>query len=347
MMMICISGLAQQPLTWTTQSVVLESDFSSWGRMAQLTDGSWLAAYMITTTPNRIRVKRSFDRMRTWQWIAEIGEDGRDLDNPSLALRPDGTVLLAIRSVIVGQSYRIETYQSGDSGNSFQYQSQVDWDEHLAGVYEPYLYILPDGSIACFYTNEKHQVETPSYSQILSERISRDGGSTWGPEIWAVAQPGSARPGEANIVELPGGVFALFFELCGSQNCPGHVSYSSDGVTWPAIGPVLPDTFQDVQAVGLGNGLVVATSNNLDIVISGDYTNSWGDTRERPFVKGTWPALYQTAPNEIALEMTGAGDGGAAGQYIRFGTVNPSAFEPATVVTSCRNSTFTRPQNCH
>jgi hypothetical protein len=338
---------AQQPVTWSVQSVVLESGPSSWTRMVELPDGSWLAAYMYATTPNRIRVKRSFDHMRTWQFVSEVTEDGRDLDNPTFCVRPDGTVLLAMRSVIVGQSYIINAYQSADNGNSFQFLSQVDWDEHLAGIYEPYLYVLPDGSIACFYTNEKHRFETPSYSQILSERISHDNGKTWGPEIWAISQPGAARPGEANIVALPGGVLALFYEMCGSENCLGHISYSTDGVNWPGIGPVLPSTFQDVQAVGLKNGLIFATSNLKDIILSTDFTNSWIDTRQHPFVYGVWPGLYQTGPDEIAMVLTGAGDFGREGQYIRFGTINEAALQPATTVIPCRKPTPGRPQNCY
>lgn len=343
----CLAGLrAQSPITWTQSAVVLESDFSSWARMVQLKDGSWLAGYEVSTTPNRIRIKRSFDRMRTWQIVSEIVEDGRDLDNPTFCLRPDGTVIIAIRSVIVGQSYWIETYTSADNGNSFQYQSRPDWDEHIAGVYEPFLYVLPDGSIACFYTSEKHRYETPSYSQVLSERVSHDGGLTWGAEIWAISQPGEARPGEANIVPLAGGVLALFYEMCGSENCLGHVSYSTDGVTWPGIGPVLPNTFQDVQAVGLDSGLIVATSNFHDIILSVDYSNSWIDTRIHPFIYGSWPGLYQTGPNEIAFVLTGAGDQGQAGEYIRFGTIDPAALGASTASDPCRNPTRGRPQNC-
>jgi hypothetical protein len=302
---------------------------------------------MYVTTPNRIRIKRSFDRMRTWQLVSEVIEEGRDLDNPTFCLRPDGIVVLAMRSVIVGQSYIINAYESPDDGNSFRFLSQVDWDEHLAGIYEPYLYVLPDGSITCFYTNEKHRLETPSYSQVLSERVSRDGGQTWGPEIRAVAQPGAARPGEANIVALPGGVLALFYEMCGSENCLGHISYSTDGVTWPGIGPVLPSTFQDVQAVGLQNGLIFATSNLKDVIMSTDFTNSWIDTRQHPFVYGTWPGLYQTGPNEIAMVLTSAGDLGEQGQYIRFGTNTVSALQAVTTVNPCRKPTPGRPQNCY
>lgn len=340
------AAFAQPPVTWTTQAVVLESDASSWTRMVQLKDGSWLAAYTIITTPTRIRIKRSTDSMRTWQFVTEIGEAGRDLDNPTLCLRTDGTVLLAIRSVITGQSYHIETYQSADA-SSFQYQSQVDFDHLNGGVYEPYLYVLPDGRILCFYTSEIHQHETPSYSQILAEKVSSDGGFTWGPEIFAIAQPGAARPGEANIVPLPGGVLALFYEICGTESCVGHVSFSVDGTTWPGIGPALDHTFQDVQAVGLPNGLIFATSNLKDIIMSPDYANSWIDTRFHPFTYGTWPALYQTGPNEIAMVMSSAGDHGEAGEYIRFGTVNAAAAQTVAPVNPCKGPTRTRPQNCN
>ena len=339
--------VAQKPVTWTTQPVVMETDFSSWTRMVHLADGSWLAVYMVTTTPNQIRVKRSFDSMRTWQFMTQIAEDGRDLDNPTLTQRSDGTVLLAMRSVITGQSYWIETYSSADSGNSFQYQSQVDWDHHAGGVYEPYLYNLPNGSLLCFYTSETHQYETPSYSQTLSEKVSTDGGITWGDEILAIAQPGAARPGEANIVALPGDVLALFYEMCGTENCLGHVSYSTDGVTWPGIGPIVPDTFQDIQAVGMTNGLIFATSNLRDVVMSPDYTNTWIDTREYPFTWGTWPGIYQTAPNEIAIVMTSAGNQGLQGEYILFGTVNASALQTVPSTNTCRNPTLTRPQSCY
>jgi hypothetical protein len=349
LLLICtpLTLLAGQPVTWTTQPVIIDTDPSSWTRMVQLGDGSWLAAYTIITSPTEIRVKRSFDKMRTWQFVTVIAEDERDLDNPTLCVRADGTVLLAMRSVINGHSYYIETYQSIDSGNSFQYQSQVDWDHMVGGVYEPYLYVMPNGQILCFYTSETHQLQTPSYSQTLSEKVSSDGGNTWGPEILAIAQPGAARPGEANIVPLTGTVLALFYEMCGTENCIGHVSYSTDGVTWPGIGPALPDTFQDVQAVGLSNGLIFATSNLIDVIMSPDYGNTWIDTRERPFVYGTWPGLYQTGPDEIAMVMTSAGPDGAQGEYIQFGTVNVSALQTVAPANTCKNPTTTRPQNCY
>jgi len=315
--------------------------------MVQLKDGSWLAAYMLATTPNRIRIQRSFDRMRTWSFVSDIIEPGRDLDNPSLCLLSDGTLVIAIRSVIEGQSYWIETYRSVDQGRTFEYQSQLDWDHQVGGVFEPYLHVLPDGRLACFYTSEIHVKETPSYNQVLAEKVSSDGGYTWGPEIFAIAQPGLARPGEANIVSLPGGTLAMFFEMCGTENCLGHVSYSNDGINWSGIGPVIPSTIQNVQVVQMSSGLLVAISNLKYVVVSTDYTNSWLDTRQFPSYWGSWPGIYETGPNEFAVVLTGAGEGGRAGQYIWFGSLDVSNLQSLDSPTVCRGPTPTRPQICY
>jgi hypothetical protein len=109
----------------------------------------------------------------------------------------------------------------------------------------------------------------------------------------------------------------------------------------------VPYTFQDLQAVGVVNGLIFATSNLKDIVMSPDYTNSWIDTRTYPFTWGTWPALYQSGPDEIAMVMTSAGNQGLQGEYIQFGTINASALETVPAASTCRNPTQRRPQICY
>jgi hypothetical protein len=60
---------------------------------------------MVAPSPSALRVKRSFDSMRTWVWMSEVRESGRDLDNANLYQRPDGVILLAMRSVVNGRSY--------------------------------------------------------------------------------------------------------------------------------------------------------------------------------------------------------------------------------------------------
>lgn len=321
-----LTTLTAQVIVWSPAPVALETEGSSWTRMVQLHESSWLAAYMVGPTPTRLRVQRSFDRMRSWQAIAEVQEPGRNLDNANLLQLPGGIVLLAMRSVIDRKSYRIQIYRSVDEGNSFQFLSTVDASENAGGsqtrgVYEPFLWVLPNGAIACFYANEKHSVEKPAYSQVISERISTDGGQTWGSEIRAVAEPGASRPGEPNLIRTDGGGVALFYEVCGTENCVGHTSSSPDGISWTgAIGPPIPGTWQDAQAVAAGD-VILATSNAHAVLVSSGDLAVWRDTGFQPFTSGTWPALYSTASDEIALVMSGAGANGGPGQYIRFGHI--------------------------
>ena len=344
---IPISAFAADPLiTWTTQPVMLETAVSTWARMVQLPDGSWLAAYTIFDNPTVIRLKRSYDAMRTWTFVSEVAENGRNLDNANLCLGPNGTVLLALLSDIPGSFY-IEVYQSSDSGSSFQYLSQVDWDHGgLGGLYEPFLYFQPDGSLLCFYSNEIHQNETPAYNQTLSEKVSIDGGQTWGPEILAVAEPGGARAGEGNIVRISGTVLGLFYELCGTENCLGHVIYSSDGVTWSGIGPALPTPSKHVVAVEMTNGLIVVSSNLTRVIVSDDVGNTWTRLPEWPLLIRPVAGLYQTGPNEIAMVINNGGPDEAQGEYIKFGTVDTSALLGLNPVSTCGPSSLGRPQNC-
>lgn len=303
--------------------------------MVYLRDGSWLAAYTIGPSPTTgLRVKRSFDDMRTWTWISEVWEGGRNLDNALLYQRPDGVVLLAMRSVITGSSYRINVYQSGDSGNSWQFLSTVDSNEggKPGGLWEPFLLALPDGRVACLYANETHSTDQPAYSQIISERISDDGGLTWGGEIVAVAEPGTPRPGEPNVVRTNNG-FLLFYEVCGSELCVGHTSLSPDGVSWPgSIGPSIPSTFQAPEGLATDTGLVLAVSNEKELLMGDSEGDSWLDTGTRPFLYGSWPALYQISPSEIAMVISGGGDNGEAGEYVRFGQIESTTLMPRSRV---------------
>jgi hypothetical protein len=138
----------------------------------------------------------------------------------------------------------------------------------------------------------------------------------------------------------------MFYEVCGDEDCRGHVSYSPDGVTWSGeIGPLIPETYQAVVAVGMSNGLILVTSNLKDMIVSTDYTNSWHDPQVYPFSFGGWPALYQTGPYEFAVVVSNGGPNGEQGEYIRFGTVDPSAFQfPSAPL--CKGPTNKRQQNC-
>jgi hypothetical protein len=105
---------------------------------------------------------------------------------------PDGTILMTMRNRQIPNEdtpwFGLPIMKSIDGGYTWSYASQLDTNPHghiARGLWEAFLYVLPDGRVAGFYANETHADDNPSYSQIISERISSDRGQTWGSEIFA------------------------------------------------------------------------------------------------------------------------------------------------------------------
>lgn len=299
---------AKDLIVWGETSALETQQRASWARLARLKTGDWLAAYAVfgDSTDSRIRVKRSSDNMRSWTFLTEFGESGRQLDNANLVQLSNGDVLLAVRSLVDKKSYRVQIYKSVDNGRDFKFLSVIDANETAngadnVGVWEPFLLELSPNKVAAFYANEKHSKAVPAFSQIISEKISIDGGATWGAEIRAVAEKGKSRPGEPNVVKLPNGNYVLFYEVCGSENCVGHLSVSKNGIDWSGkIGASVPDVFQNPQGIALDDKTFVVTSNNAKVIFSRDAGKSWRENSQA-FDFSSWGAFYQTKPNEIAL----------------------------------------------
>lgn len=55
--------------------------------------------------------------------------------------------------------------------------------------------------------------------------------------------------------------------------------------------------------------------------IGGGQGAGWTDTGKHPFAYGVWAALYPLSANEFAMVITGGGDNGQAGEYVRFGRI--------------------------
>lgn len=289
---------------------------SQYGRLLRLPDGSWLAANQASLTnayahdPDgglRIRVHRSHDRGRTWPVLGTISDPGRDLDNPQMILLPGGAILLACRSVIWGESYRLPVFRSVDGGRSWHRFSVIDdvRGELHHGLYEPHLAFLPDRRLAVMYANESHA----GYSQVLSQRVSADGGRTWGPETWPAAQEGggAARPGMPVWTRMRNGHYILVYEVCGiDARCYIHYKTSPDGTTWSAghEGTRIPADQQQWSGpfvTSLTDGRLVLTSNSHHVSISEDFGATWRSTPTTPWTTGLWPSIYQTGPHEIAV----------------------------------------------
>lgn len=300
-------------------TVVVEPAISAWGRM--LPDAH-IFTYTLHPTNGAptVQVARSDDGWRTYQAMASIpSPPGFIQEQSHLARLADGTLLMAVRKRKEDLTwFGLPVFRSTDDGRSWEEISSIDTNPHAGGqfdrgLWEPYLLVLPDGRVTAFYASEMHASDPPWYSQTISQRISDDGGVTWGQEILAAARAGTARPGMPGVARLTDGRFILVFEACSVDNCNVHVKTSEDGVTWSDdLGIALPEQRSGPFVAALSTGQVLVTSAcSNQISISSDGGQSWrlNDTPAwavecaagDPQPAWTWPAIYETGEREIVV----------------------------------------------
>ncbi|MFD1905848.1 sialidase family protein [Paenibacillus rhizoplanae] len=205
---------ANGPVVWGTSSTITDINTftdagpdargirpgtfgAEYARMIKLANGDWLAVTAIYDNNGytkvswggtRLQVFRSTDNCRTWSLMSTLWEDGRDLDNGQFVQLTNGDILLAMRSVRWQESYKLRVYKSVNGGANWSFLSTIDENNGAPGalgnpdkgVYEPHMQLLNDGSVAVMYASEKHVTENPSYSQIISQKISTNGGPAGG-----------------------------------------------------------------------------------------------------------------------------------------------------------------------
>lgn len=311
--------------------------------MIPLGGADWLCVDNLYPKPNAIwQVEISHDNARTWTPITTVAEPGRNLDNGEIIQLPNKTLLLTGRSVVMSQtpgaaeSYHLPVYQSVDGGRTWTFLSQVAANEVTytpgapsQGLWEPHFFFTEAGVLACAYADETRSAQSPAYSQIVSEKVSRDGGRTWGAALVLAAQIGGGgqRPGMPVVTQMKNGQFAAVYEVVGIGDANVYFKTSRDGVTWPpGIGTPIPCQHAGPWIMALRSGRLVVSSCENQISYSDDYGATWLLATPPPNALGhvfTWPALYQTGPNEIAL-MTSY-----RGVQIRRGTMSPKTLWPA------------------
>jgi hypothetical protein len=293
---------------------------SQYARLLQCRDGAWLAGYTVSRNNGyrkdpegglQIEVAYSTNKGKTWKGISLITDPGRDVDNAQLIECPDGSILLACRSVRWQESYRLTVYKSTDKGKHWKLLSTIDANEGKPGelgkpdkgIYEPHFLLLDDGRLSVMYANEKHVTEQPAYSQVISQKISADMGSTWGKEIWVAfdsASPAS-RPGMPVWTKMKDGRFIVVYEICGPQKCNVYYKISADGIDWPkGLGTAIPAQLGGPYILSLADGTLVVSSNSAAVSISNDYGNSWKQV-SRAWERNLWVSIYELAPGKIGL----------------------------------------------
>lgn len=143
---------------------------------------------------------------------------------------PAGTILLAGNSVN-GSGHQLEIYYSTNRGVNWQYRGMVDNNSAtLKGLWEPTLGVTSGGQLICYYSDER---SAPTQSQLIGERVSPDGGLTWGAQINAVAMADSSRrPGMPVTCRLPNGQYVMSFEAQPGNLGWVHIKFSNDGINW-------------------------------------------------------------------------------------------------------------------
>ena len=201
-----------------------------------------------------IPIWESTDQGASWHFVMNA-QDSVDLERPrcNLHWQPHltevpraqnglaaGTVLLSASTVCQNpapgrgtQNMKLRLYSSTDIGRSWNYiRTYADGTGELP-VWEPHLQILDDGTFVQFFSSEVHKAD--GYNQLLSHKISKDGGKSWGPEIYDTAMKGGVeRPGMVIIARLPDKRYVYNFEdVAGPFNqSQVYLKYSRDGMNW-------------------------------------------------------------------------------------------------------------------
>ena len=131
-----------------------------------------------------------------------------------------------------GQDPRVPTalkiYQSNDAGKNWAFLSNPISGN--TGLWEAEFIINGKKDLVIYYSSEEHK--TQGYNQLLAHKISKDGGKTWGTEVYDVAMNGGEmRPGMAIVRKLNNGKYIMCYEICG-MGCDVFIRFSDDGVNW-------------------------------------------------------------------------------------------------------------------
>ena len=254
-------------------------------------NGTLIATYECATSGLRVakpgyNIHVSHDGGSTWDMVTTVREKAASIQsefNPHLyelpcqvSDMPEGTLLLAALSIDAAHAKNtaIRLYRSYDIGQTWEQFGSVT----VAGggdksVWEPFLMVLPDGRLACYYSD---CTERETHSQKIVMKISEDG-VNWGEVIDIVAlEDRVLRPGMATIAQMNNGRYIMTYEMCNEvdPDCgnPVYYRFSTDGIHWGEVTDPGTKLITDTGAIpgsapyiayvpGYGeNGLLLVTS---------------------------------------------------------------------------------------
>jgi len=322
------------PIDWIQNISVGVSQESGWGRLLT-TSSNLLVTWSEynTSMPNGCVTgwtkpgpivwvaKGDYNNLNSWNIIGWIDSPAGHIQEQSILLQlSTGRILMAMRNRQPDCNwFGLPVLASDDGGQTWSFISQLDQTtiptgQFNRGLWEPFLFQLPNGQIAGFYADETHANQ--GWNQIVGERVSADGGQTWSNEIFASAlQDGVSRPGMPGVAQLVNGSVILVFEVCGTDNCNIHFKLSDDGINWPTgLGTMIANQVSGPYVQVSTSGRIFVTSACTNVVsISDDNGNSWYTNSANPYSQYcsngnypyTWPAIYNLGSDQIGVVATG------------------------------------------
>lgn len=234
-------------------------------------------------------------------WVMKVEPDLYELPSATGNL-PAGTILCAGNSQTPGNGNhrRLEIWYSLNHGVTWQYRGMADQSTNQ-GLWEPRLGSTSSGQLICYYSDERFA--SKGYNQLIGERISPDGGLTWGAEIYACAiADGVKRPGMAVTAKLPNGQYVMSYEggaFGGSSQV--YIKFSRDGIHWGSGPADLGIPVQTASGAYVGACPYILWSPaggppNGTLVISGQFLRNSPKTDRQFFIDtnlgvGSWTTI--------------------------------------------------------
>ncbi|KAI4152964.1 MAG: hypothetical protein L6R39_001711, partial [Caloplaca ligustica] len=260
-------------------------------RTTRLHDNAILGVYTAFQNGNNVLfTARSTNNGALWSAVGEItrgASNANDIDNPFILQLPSPSkrILCAFRNHSKDPStgaytyFRITVTYSDDGGKSWSFLSEPAANAGpVQGSWEPYLRNAVDGSLQLYYSHENS-----AQDQDTLQRISRDGGATWGATACVSGSGITSRDGMTSVAALGSSTSLILVyetETTGLFSL-GAVFSTDDGKTWgnrkTIYNPSSPNTSAGApQVINVGGTLVVSFMTNEDAQLSSP-SNSYTD----------------------------------------------------------------------
>ncbi|KAI4095400.1 MAG: hypothetical protein LQ344_001698 [Seirophora lacunosa] len=294
-------------------------------RVTRLRDSSILGVYTAFQSGSSVLLTTtSRNNGASWLPLGEVTRgpsNANDIDNAYLIQlpAPSTRILCAFRNhskdPVTGSYtfFRITITYSDDGGRSWRFLSEPAGNAGpVQGNWEPYLRNAVDGTLQLYYSHENS-----AQDQDTLQRVSRDGGATWGATATVSGAGVTARDGMVSVVAAslsnPKSLVLVYETMSTGTFSLGAVFSADDGKTWGGrriiYTPPSPNTSAGApQVINVGGTLVASFMTNEDerlsapsssytertaakVITSGDMGRTWGNKVTVGAVQSSWPGL--------------------------------------------------------